>query len=59
VQPLVAVVAKGDRPLAHRRPHPAPDRLQAEAVLVLGPNLDRAVGVLGRGLRDRLVQLFF
>src|SRR5215207_8272680 len=58
VQPLVAVVAKGDRPLADGRPDPAPDRLQAEAVLILGPDLDRAVGVFGRGLRDRLVQLF-
>ena len=58
VQPLVAVVAKGDRPLADGRPDPAPDRLQAEAVLILGPDLDRAVGAFGRGLRDRLVQLF-
>jgi hypothetical protein len=37
-----------------RRPDPAADRLQAEPVLVLGPDLDRPVGVLGRGLRDRL-----
>jgi hypothetical protein len=61
---LIAVVAERDRPRAHRRPNPAPDRLQAEAVLVLGPDLDRPdldrpVGVLGRGRRDRLVPLFF
>src|SRR3712207_3196414 len=29
VEPLVAVVAEGDRSLADRRPDPAPDRLQA------------------------------
>ena len=28
VEPSVAVVAERDRPLAHRRPDPAPDRLQ-------------------------------
>src|SRR5215208_2966390 len=38
VQPLVPVVAEGDRALAHRRPDPAPDRLQAEAVLILRPD---------------------
>src|SRR5918998_571787 len=31
VQPLVSVVAEGDRPLADRRPDPPPDRLPAEA----------------------------
>src|SRR5918999_856233 len=44
VQPPVAVVAERGRPLADRRPDPAPDRLQAEAVLVLRPDLERAVG---------------
>jgi hypothetical protein len=53
------VVAERDRPLADGRPDPAADRLQAEAVLVRGPDLDGAVGVFRRGLRDRLVQLFF
>ena len=50
VEPLVAVVAEGDRPLADRRPDPAADRLQAKAVLVLRPDLDRPVGMgrLGR-----------
>ena len=50
MQPLVAVVAERDRPRAHRRPDPAPDRLQAEAVLVLGPDLDRPVRMRGRRL---------
>jgi len=51
VEPLVAVVAEGDRSPADGRPDPAPDRLQAQAVLVLRPDLDRPVGMrrLGRG----------
>src|SRR3954452_25165129 len=46
VHPLVAVVAQRDRPLAFGRPHPADDRLQPEAVLIHGPDLDRLVRVL-------------
>src|SRR3712207_1990482 len=51
VEPLVAVVAESDRPLPNGRPNPAADRLQAEAVLVLRPDLDRAVRMcrFGRG----------
>src|SRR3712207_2487188 len=56
LEPLVAMVAEGDRPLAYRRPDPAPDRLQAEAVLVRGPDLDRPVGMRGLGLRDGLLK---
>jgi hypothetical protein len=41
VQPLVAVMPERDRLLADRRPDPARERLQAEAVLVGGPDLDR------------------
>src|ERR687894_3044955 len=52
VQPLVAVMAEGDRPLADGGPDPAPDRLQAETMLVLGPDLDGAVGMSRPGLRD-------
>ena len=52
VQPLVAVVAEGDRPLADGRPDPAADRLQAKAVLVLRPDLDRPVGMRRLGLSD-------
>jgi hypothetical protein len=49
--PLVPVMAKGNRPLADGRPNPAADWLQAEAVLVRRPDLDRAVRMccLSRG----------
>ena len=51
VEPLVAVMAEGNRSLADGRPDPAADRLQAKAVLVLRPDLDWPVGMrrLGRG----------
>src|SRR3982751_3662103 len=52
VEPLVARVAEGDRPLAPGRRDPAPDRLQAEAVLVLRPDLGRPVGVRRPGRGD-------
>jgi hypothetical protein len=52
VEPLVAVVAEGDRPLANGRPDPAADRLQAEPVLIFRPDLDRPVGVRCLGLGD-------
>src|SRR5215213_9741601 len=55
-QPLVAVMAKGDRPLADGRPDPPADRLQAEAVLILRPDLDRAVGCAALGLGDSGVE---
>src|SRR3954453_17827679 len=57
-KPLVAVVAEGDRPLTLGRPDPAQDRLQADAGLVRGPDLDRRVRVLGPLLGDGLLQLF-
>jgi len=47
------VVAEGDRPLTFGRPDPAQDRLQANAVLVRGPDLDRLVQMLGRFPRQR------
>jgi hypothetical protein len=52
VQPLVPVVTKGDRALTHRRPDAAADRLQAETVLVLRPDLDWPVGMRRPGLGD-------
>ena len=58
VQPLVPVVAERDRPGADGRPNPAPDRLQADAALVLGPNLDRAGGMRRPGPRHRASELF-
>src|SRR3712207_309297 len=56
VQPLVAVMAEGDRPLAHRCPDPPPDRLQAEAVFVRGPDLDGPVGMRRPGPRHRRLE---
>jgi hypothetical protein len=50
------MVTEGDRPLADGGPDPAPDRLQAEAVLVLGPDLDGAVRMRRFGLRDRRLE---
>src|SRR3954453_5903691 len=58
VEPLVAVVAEGDRPLTLGRPDPAQDRLQANVVLVRGPDLDRRVRVLCRFLGNDRGQLF-
>src|SRR3954469_99573 len=58
VQPLVTVVAESHRPLTLGRPHPAQDRLQPEAVLIRGPDLDRLVRVLSSRLSDGLLQLF-
>ena len=57
MQPLVAVMAERDRPRPHRRPDPAADRLQAEAVLVLGPDLDRPAGMRRPGPRYRRADL--
>jgi hypothetical protein len=59
VQPLVAVMAKRDGPLTLGGPHSAQDRLQPDAVLVRGPDLNRLIRVLGRFLGDGLLQLFF
>src|SRR5437763_13546907 len=51
-------MAERDRPLTFGRPHPPEDRLQPEAVLVRGPDLDRHVRVLSSRLSDGLLQLF-
>jgi hypothetical protein len=58
IQPLVAVVTERDRSLALGRPHPAQDRLQPDAVLVGGPDLNRLVRVLGCFLGNNRDQLF-
>lgn len=58
VEPLEAVVAPGDRTLAFRRPDPAEDGLQPEAVLVGGEDLDRRAGMALRFLGDRLGKVF-
>src|SRR3954447_23253026 len=57
-QPLIAVVTERDRPLAFGPPDPAKDRLQANAVLVGRPDLDRLARVLRPLLSDGLLQLF-
>src|SRR5215217_2926567 len=51
-------MTKPDGPLALGRPHPAQDRLQADAMFVRGPDLNRLVRVLGSRLSDGLLQLF-
>src|SRR5215212_4226060 len=58
VQPLVAVVTKCDGPLTLGGPHPPDDRLQANAVLVRGPDLNRLARVLRPLLGDDRGQLF-
>src|SRR3954447_17318521 len=51
-------MAERDRPLTFGRPHPPDDRLQPEAVLIRGPDLDQLVRVLSSRLSDGLLQLF-
>ena len=51
-------MAKRNRPLAFGCPDPSDDRLQPDAVLICGPDLNRFVRVLGRFLRDHRGQLF-
>lgn len=58
IQPFVAMVAERDGPLADRRPDAAPDRLQADAMLVARPDFDRLVRMLGGFLRERLCKFF-
>src|SRR5215207_2870217 len=58
IKPLVPMVAERDRPLTLGRPHPPDDRLQADAVLIRGPDLNRFVRVLCGFLRDHRGQLF-
>jgi hypothetical protein len=48
-------MAQRDRPLAFGRPHPPDDRLQPDAVLVGGPDLNRFVRVLSSRLIDGLL----
>ena len=50
-------MARRDGPLAFGRPHSSDDGLQADAVLIRGPDLDRLVRVLGCFLRDHRGQL--
>ena len=58
IEPLEAMMAECDRPLADRRPHPARDRLQANAVFVRCPNLDGCVRMPALLLGRRGLQFF-
>ena len=58
VEPFVAVVAEGDGPLPTRRPDPAGDRLQPDAVLVRAEERDRAPRVTGLLLGKRVGEFF-
>ena len=58
IEPLVAVVATGDGTAAARRPDLAQDRLQAEAVLVERPDLDRAGRFRAPELGDTGLEFF-
>jgi hypothetical protein len=53
------VVAGGARPLAPRRPDAAEDRLQPDAVLVRGEDLDGLARMLRRLLGGNGGELFF
>ena len=56
IEPFETMMAAGDRALAARRPDPAQDRLQPDAVLVGGEDLDcragMALGFLGDGFGE-------
>ena len=58
IEPFVAVMTERDWPLADRRPNSAMDRLQAEPMLVRGPDLDRLVGMFVGFFADRLAEAF-
>src|SRR5215213_3020044 len=51
-------MAERDWTLSLGRPHPTPDRLQADAVLIGGKHLERCVGVLGPFLGSDLREPF-
>jgi len=58
VEPLVSVGADCHRALAAPGPDPADQRLQPEPVLVEGPELDGAAGMLGLRRIHRLAEVF-
>ena len=58
VEPFVLVRAERHRALAAPSPNPPNERLQAEAMLVEGPNLDRAARRFGLGRIHRGGELF-
>ena len=58
IQPLEAMMTERDRPLTDGRPHPAGDRLQADAMLVRRPDLDLGVRMLAALGGDGGLKLF-
>ena len=58
VEPFVLVRADRHRALAAPGPNPPDERLQTEAMLVEGPQLDRAAGRLGLGRVHRGGEVF-
>lgn len=58
IEPFEAMMAKHDRPLADRRPHPARDRLQAKAMFVHRPDFDARTRILLPFLASSRLQVF-
>jgi hypothetical protein len=58
VEPLEAVMTDRHGALTNRRPYTARDRLQADAMLVRGPDLDRRARMLAPLLRSGASELF-
>src|SRR6266446_60425 len=58
IEPLETMMAKRDRPLADRRPDPARDRLQTDAVFIGRPDLDCRAWMLAPFLGRRALEFF-
>ncbi len=58
IEPVEAMMAMRDRPLADGRPDAPRDRFQAEPVLVAGEDLDRSLWMLRGFLRDGVFEVF-
>ena len=58
IQPFEAMMADRHGPFADGSPHPACDRLQADAMLVRRPDLDLGVRVLAALVRGGALELF-
>ena len=58
IEPFETMMAKRDRPLADRCPHPAHDRLQANAVFIARPQFDAGVRMFTPLLVNRGFEFF-
>src|SRR5215475_5153562 len=58
VEPLEAMMAERDRPLADRRPHAAYNRLQTDAVFIHRPDFNGRIRMLLLLLVSRGLKLF-